>query len=49
MIKMFRKWSRMRRYRVLIRQLRSTPASELHALGIAPEEIDRLALATSQA
>jgi uncharacterized protein YjiS (DUF1127 family) len=49
MTKMIRKWSRARRYRALVRQLRSLPARELRALGIAPAEIDRLAFAATQA
>ena len=49
MTKMIRKWSHARRYRVLVRQLRSLPARELRALGIVPAEIDRLAFAATQA
>ena len=49
MTTMIRKWLRARRYRALVRQLRSLPARELRALGIAPAEIDRLAFAVTQA
>ena len=48
MIRTIRKWSRARRYRALVRQLRALPARELRALGIAPAEIDHLAFAASQ-
>lgn len=44
-----RRWSQVRRYRVLSRQLRSLPARELSALGIAPGLIDHLAFEASRA
>jgi uncharacterized protein YjiS (DUF1127 family) len=49
MTKTVRKWLRARRYRALVRQLGSLPARDLRALGIAPNEIKRLAFAASQA
>jgi uncharacterized protein YjiS (DUF1127 family) len=48
MTKTVRKWWRARRYRALVRQLRSLPARDLRALGIAPKEIERLAFVASQ-
>jgi hypothetical protein len=44
-----RRWSQLRRYRSLARQLRSLPTRELHALGIAPALIDHLAFEASHA
>ena len=48
MTKFIRKWSRARRYRATLRQLKSLSLRELRALGIAPTEIDHLAFAASQ-
>jgi uncharacterized protein YjiS (DUF1127 family) len=49
MTKSIRKWSRTRRYRALVRNLRSLTAQELGALGIPATDIDRLALAAAYA
>ena len=38
-----------RRYRAMIRQLTALPSTELRALGIAPSQIDHLALELSLA
>jgi hypothetical protein len=43
MIRMVHSWSRAPCYETLAQELRSLPAHELRALGIAPEEIDYLA------
>jgi uncharacterized protein YjiS (DUF1127 family) len=40
---MIRTWLQARRYRAALRQLSSLSPADLHALGIAPTEIDRLA------
>ena len=47
MARMIRRRLLKRRYRALVRELRSLPASELRALGIAPAQIDRLAYEAS--
>jgi hypothetical protein len=44
-----RRWSRLRRFYALTRQLKSLPARELMALGISPASIDRLAFAATYA
>ena len=44
-----RRWTRERRYRALVRELQSLPASELRALGIAPAQINRLEAKVVQA
>jgi len=49
MTKLIRKSTCTRRYRALVRELRSLSAKELGALGIAPAEIDRLAFAAAHA
>ena len=38
-----------RRYRAMVRQLTALPSTELRALGIAPSQIDHLALELSLA
>ena len=38
-----------RRYRAMVRQLTALPSTELRALGIAPSQIDHLALEVSLA
>jgi hypothetical protein len=43
-----RKWLRARRYRVTMERLLALSPGELHALGIAPWDIDRLARKASQ-
>jgi uncharacterized protein YjiS (DUF1127 family) len=45
---LIRRWLQARRYRAALRQLTSLPPAELHALGIAPKEIDRLAREASR-
>jgi uncharacterized protein YjiS (DUF1127 family) len=43
------RWVQSHRYRVMVRQLRSLPSTELRALGIAPSQIDHLAFRASLA
>jgi uncharacterized protein YjiS (DUF1127 family) len=42
------KWLETRRYRVTMRRLNSLSSGELHDLGIAPWDIDRLARKAAQ-
>ena len=44
-----RRWIQTHRYRETVRQLRSLTTAELRALGIAPTQIDRLAMAAAGA
>ena len=43
-IETIRRWARTRRYQRALRELRSLSAPPLRALGIAPDEADRLAM-----
>ena len=45
----FRQWVQSRRYQAMVRQLTALPSTELGALGIAPSQIDHLALEVSLA
>ena len=45
----FRRWVQSRRYQAMVRQLKALPSTELRALGIAPSQIDHLALEVSLA
>ena len=44
-----RKWVQSHRYQVTIRRLQALSAEELRALGIAPAQIEHLALEVSRA
>jgi uncharacterized protein YjiS (DUF1127 family) len=43
-----RRWRQARRYRVTLQRLQSLSSVELHELGIAPWDIDRLARKSAQ-
>ena len=45
---MIRKWLQARRYRITVERLTALSPGELHALGIAPWDIERLARKASQ-
>ena len=45
---LIRKWLQARRYRLTVERLTALSPGELHALGIAPWDIDRLARKASQ-
>ena len=49
MINAIDRWVQSHRYHVIIRQLKSLSEPELAALGIAPSQIEHLALEASQA
>lgn len=43
-----RRWVQSHRYRVLVRQLKALPSTDLRALGIGPAQINHLAFEVSQ-
>ena len=49
MTTLIRRLVQSRRYRAMVRQLTALPSTELRALGIAPSQIDHLALEVSLA